>query len=314
MREADWSEPVGPGVFAIDTGYLRPRLDACHLLIDGGQGALVDTGVNDSVPRILASIAARGLSVADIRWVILTHIHLDHAGAAGALMAAFPEATLVVHPRGARHMADPTRLIAGSRAVYGVETFDSLYGEIRPVPAARIRATEDGESLLLGGRRLTFLHTPGHANHHHCIVDDAANAVFTGDTFGLSYRELDVAGRPFILPTTTPVHFDPDAAHASIERIRAVRPEAVFLTHYSRVEGVDDLAAALHADLDAFVALTRAALTRPDPEPWLVAALWEHLRARLEGHGYQGDAEPILGMDVALNASGLLVWGKHESR
>ncbi|MFT5682951.1 MAG: glyoxylase-like metal-dependent hydrolase (beta-lactamase superfamily II) [Myxococcota bacterium] len=311
MQTADWSEVVGPGVFAIDTGYVRPRLDASHLIIDQGTAALIDTGVASSVPRILAAIAEQGLSVGDVRWVILTHIHLDHAGAAGALMVALPNATLIVHPRGARHMADPAKLIAGSRAVYGDEAFDALYGEILPVPAERIQTTTDGESLTLGGRRLTFLHTPGHAKHHHCIVDDAADAVFTGDTFGLSYRELDVDGRPFIFPTTTPVHFDPDAAHTSIERIRACRPSAVFLTHYSRVEGVDALAETLHADLDAFVALTRASLSRPNPEAWLTAAITEHLLARLSRHGYRGDAaESVLEMDIALNASGLLIWGR----
>lgn len=313
MHTADWSEAVGPGVFAIDTGYVRPRLDACHLIIDQGKAALIDTGVDSSVPRILAAIRERGLSAGDVRWVILTHIHLDHAGGAGALMAALPEATLIVHPRGARHMADPSKLIAGSRAVYGDAAYDELYGEIVPVPAGRIRATTDGEVLSLGGRRLTFLHTPGHAKHHHCIADDVASGVFTGDTFGLSYRELDVDGRPFIFPTTTPVHFDPDAAHASIERIRACRPEAVFLTHYSRVEGVDALAETLHADLRTFVSLTRAALARPNPKAWLVAAIQEHLLARLSLHGYRGEAaESVLKMDIMLNAEGLLFWGKKQ--
>lgn len=307
----DWSEPVGPGIFAIDTGYIRPRLDASHLVIDQGQAALIDVGVNRSIPTILSAIEERGLSVADIRWIILTHIHLDHAGAAGLLMKALPEATLVVHPRGARHMADPSRLIAGSRAVYGAQAYDELYGTICPVPADRIQTTEDAETLTLGSRTLTFLHTPGHAKHHHCIHDSGSSAVFTGDTFGLSYRELDVDGRPFIFPTTTPVHFDPDAAHSSIERIRACRPEAVYLTHYSRVEGVDALADSLHADLDVFVALTEQALSREDAQAWLTEAITAHLFARLEAHGYQGSqALSVLEMDIALNASGLLVWGR----
>lgn len=309
LTSTDWSEPVGPGVFAIDTGYIRPRLDASHLLIDQGQAALIDVGVNRSVPAILSAIKERGLSVADVRWLILTHIHLDHAGAAGLLMEKLPQATLVVHPRGARHMADPARLIAGSRAVYGAQAYDELYGTIRPVPVDRIQTTADAETLTLGSRTLTFLHTPGHAKHHHCIHDSGSAAVFTGDTFGLSYRELDVDGRPFIFPTTTPVHFDPDAAHASIERIRACRPEAVFLTHYSRVEGVDALADALHADLDAFVGLTEQAMSRDDPQAWLTEAITAYLLARLEAHGYQGrHAVSVLEMDIALNASGLLVW------
>lgn len=302
---------VGPGVTAVDTGYVRPQLDAAHILSAGGHAAFIDTGVNDSVPALLGALAAVGHAPEDVRYVILTHIHLDHAGGASALMAQLPRAELVVHPRGARHMADPSRLIAGSMAVYGEAAFRKLYGEIAPIPAERIRATADGERLSLGDRALEFIHTPGHAKHHHCIVDLDGDAVFTGDTFGLSYRVFDVDGAPFIFPTTTPVDFDPDAAHASIERILGYQTSAAYLTHYSRVTDLPRLAADLHADLDAFVKLALAA----EDAAALEAAIMAHLTARLAAHGYTGpDAEQQtwLSLDAELNAQGLWFWREHR--
>lgn len=302
---------VGPGITAIDTHYVRPGVDAAHLLVDGGEAAFIDTGVNQSVPHLLAGLEAAGLGAEDVRYVLLTHIHLDHAGGAGTLMAALPEATLVVHPRGARHMADPTKLVAGSVAVYGQRAFDALYGTIAPIDAARIRTTTDGERLTLGARTLEFLHTPGHAKHHHCIVDLDGDGIFTGDTFGLSYREFDVDGRPFVFPTTTPVHFDPDAAHASIDRIVATGMSSAYLTHYSRVTGLPALAADLHGDLDAFVALTLAASSEAEVE----AGVRAHLESRLDAHGYAGsdeDRQAWLELDARLNAQGLWFWRNHR--
>jgi len=305
------AQPVGPGVHAVDTLYVRPQLDASHIVSAGRHAAVVDTGTSASVPHILGALSALGHAPEDVRYVLLTHIHLDHAGGAGVLMDALPAATLVVHPRGARHMADPTRLIAGSVAVYGEEAFGALYGEIRPVDADRIHATTDGERLMLGDRALSFLHTPGHARHHHCIVDHDGAGIFTGDTFGLSYRVFDVGGQPFIFPTTTPVHFDPAAAHASIDRIVATGAQAAYLTHYSRVTDLPRLAADLHGDLDAFVEMTLAA----GSEAALEAALLAHLTARLSAHGYTGpDAERTLWLelDARLNAQGLWFWREHR--
>jgi glyoxylase-like metal-dependent hydrolase (beta-lactamase superfamily II) len=302
---------VGPGVYAIDTRYVRPRLDAAHLLIDHGEAAFIDTGTAASIPHLLGALAALNLSPEAVRWVLLTHIHLDHAGGAGALMDALPAATLVVHPRGARHMADPSRLIAGSIAVYGEPEFKRLYGEIRPIDPARIRSTTDGERLSVGSRALEFIHTPGHARHHHCIVDLDGDAVFTGDTFGLSYQVFDVNGAPFIFPTTTPIHFDPDAAHASIDRICAYNTSAAYLTHYSRVTDLPRLAADLHSDLDVFAALTLAAA---DVDA-LAAGIAAHLAARLVAHGYTGPAaerDLWLSLDVQLNAQGLWFWREHR--
>lgn len=305
------------GITAVDTEYVRPGLDASHLVVHGDRAAFVDTGTSRSVPLLLAALEAKGLEPAQVDWVFVTHVHLDHAGGAGALMAALPNATAVLHPRGARHMADPTRLIEGSKAVYGEEAFDALYGEIKPIPETRIRTVEDGERLALAGREFEFIHTEGHAKHHYCIVDPMAAAVFTGDCFGISYRELDTAAGPFIFPTTTPVQFDPDAAHATIRRLLSYRPEHAFLTHFSRVAAPAALAPQLHRDLDEYVRIATARRDDADPEASIRDALRDWTFARLDEHGFDPDLalrEEILNMDMALNAQGLAVWLANSAR
>src|SRR5690606_23693744 len=148
------------------------------------------------------ALEAAGLTPADVDWLILTHVHLDHAGGAGELMACLPNARLVVHPRGARHMIDPSKLWAGALAVYGEEEMQRSYGTLRPIPAERVVEAPDGHVVELAGRALRCLDTPGHARHHNAIHDEPSGCVFTGDTFGLSYRELDSARGPFVIPTT----------------------------------------------------------------------------------------------------------------
>ena len=157
-------------------------------------------GSNASVERILKVIESRGRSPDEVSHVIVTHVHLDHAGGAGELMARLPNAQFVVHPYGARHMIDPSRLEASARDVYGDEEFDAMYGTLTPIPAERVITMEDGDSLLVGRRPLSFMDSPGHARHHFCVWDEQSSGWFTGDTFGLSYRELDTAERGFHFP------------------------------------------------------------------------------------------------------------------
>jgi glyoxylase-like metal-dependent hydrolase (beta-lactamase superfamily II) len=299
------------GITAVDTEYVRPGLDASHLIVHGGRAAFVDTGTSLSVPLLLAALEEKGLERDQVDWVFVTHVHLDHAGGAGELMAALPNATAVLHPRGARHMIDPGRLIEGSKAVYGEEEFNRLYGEIRPIPAERVHIVADGERLSLAGREFEFIHTEGHAKHHYCIVDAAAAAVFTGDCFGISYRELDTAAGPFIFPTTTPVQFDPEAAHATIRRLLSYKPARAFLTHFSCVSAPAALAPQLHRDLDEYVKIAVAHRDDEHPEASIRVALRDWMFSRLDEHGVDPAPElrdEVLGMDLALNAQGLAVW------
>ncbi len=230
------------GITAIDVDYVRPRLAASHLVVDEGRAAFVDTGTTHSLPNLLYALEAKGLDRSAVDWVLTTHVHLDHAGGAGALMRELPNARCAVHPRGARHLAEPSKLIAGSIAVYGEERYHALYGEILPIDASRIFQPEDGAKIRLGGRELELIHTPGHALHHYCVVDAANALIFSGDTFGLSYRDFDVDGRAFIIPTTTPVHFDPEALCRSVDRLMSYRPRSIFLTHYAEVTELERLA------------------------------------------------------------------------
>jgi len=210
---------MGHGVFVIDTLYLRPGLAASHLVVDDGRAAFVDTGAGPAAPRLLAALDEIGIAREQVDYLFLTHVHLDHAGGAGQLMQALPNARAVLHPRGAPHLIDPTRLIAGSIQVYGEALYRQLYGELIPIPAERVIVAEDGQRLQLGRRTFEFVDAPGHARHHFCVWDEASRSMFTGDTFGLSYRELASARGAFILPTTTPVQFEPEALLASIDRL-----------------------------------------------------------------------------------------------
>ncbi len=304
------------GITAIDTHYVRPRLDASHLIVDAGRAAFVDTGTNHSVPLLLEALDALGVAREAVDWVFLTHVHLDHAGGAGRLMRSLPNARAVIHPRGAPHMADPGKLIAASIAVYGEQAYRELYGELVPIAAERIVAAADGQRFELGTRTLECLHTPGHALHHQAIVDRALALAFTGDTFGLSYREFDVDGRAFIVPTTTPTQFDPAQLLASIDRICALEPESLYLTHYSRVTDVPRLAASLRRQIEAMVAAAESAAEAAWPDRAecrrrlieAIRSLWVDLA---RAHGVtepERRIEEILGLDLTLNADGLIAW------
>lgn len=299
------------GIHTIDTGFVRPEFDAAYLIVENGRGAFIDCGTNYAVPRMLAALDEAAITPADVDWLILTHVHLDHAGGAGELIAQLPNARLVVHPRGARHMIDPSKLWAGASAVYGKAVMEETYGHLRPIPAERVIEATDKYVVDLAGRPLLCLDTPGHAKHHNAIYDSRANVCFTGDVFGLSYREFDKDGRPFIVPTTSPVQFDQQELHASIDRLVALKPTAMYLTHYGRVEDIDRLAADLHMQIDAMVALAETADGKSDRHAALEEALAHLYLERALAHGWTGDRSAlgeIIGMDIELNAQGLEVW------
>jgi glyoxylase-like metal-dependent hydrolase (beta-lactamase superfamily II) len=302
---------LGNGITAVDTDYLRPLLDASHLIVENGHAAFVDTGVNHSVPFLLDALRQAGLDVLDVDFVFLTHVHLDHAGGAGLLMHHLPNAMAVLHPRGAPHMVDPTRLILGSKAVYGEAAYAAMYGEILPIAAERVITVNDGQVLSLAGRPLQCLFTEGHARHHYCLADPASRGVFTGDSFGISYRELDTAKGEFIYPTTTPVHFDPPEAHKAIDRIMTQDPEQLFLTHYSRVTEPGRLADDMHRRIDDFVAMAMQHAGEANRTAALHASMFHYFERELTAHGFAGNAErlhAIIDVDIELNTMGLEHW------
>ena len=306
----EFVEPLGGGVFAIDTGFTRPRFDAAYLIIQNNRAAFVDTGTNFSVPRLLAALDAVGIARDAVDWVIPTHVHLDHAGGVGLLMRHLDNACVLVHERGVRHMVDPRALYDGALAVYGAQEMQRSYGELQPINPGRVRATHDGMVVELAGRPLNIADTPGHARHHHCIWDEHTRGWFTGDTFGLSYREYDTAHGAWITPTTTPVQFEPDPLRASIDRLVARNPECMYLTHYSRVRDVQRLAKLLHEQIDALVSLAEPLSGHPDRHRALCEGLRQFYREQLSRHGV-ADVEAgvqALALDTELNAQGLAVW------
>ena len=225
----------------IDCEYVMPQLAAAYLREEGGEVAFIEANTTLTVPRLLAALAKEGLWAEAVKYVIVTHVHLDHAGGASALMRACPNATLLAHPRAARHLIDPTRLVASARQVYGEQAFEALYGTIEAIDAARVRSLEDGERVTLGGAPLHFLHTRGHANHHFVVHDEQREVVYTGDTFGLVYPALQ-RGQRFAYPSTSPTDFDGPAAIASVKRVVELKPRGVALTHFGQFEDVQVIA------------------------------------------------------------------------
>ena len=307
------------GITAVDAEYLYPGHAAAHLIVDSGRAAFVDVGTNSSVPYLLAALNELGIAREAVDYLLLTHVHLDHAGGAGALMQELPNARALLHPRGALHMIDPAKLIAGSRAVYGEQLFRRLYGQLVPIAGERVRAVADGERVVLGSRTLEFLHTPGHAQHHYVVVDEAHASIFSGDTFGISYRALDTGNGAFIIPSTVPTQFDPEQHLASIDRMLGFGPQSIYLMHFSRVTDIPRLGASLKEQIAELARIARAHAGSPDPAVGIrtdMLALW---RGLARAHGIRlpdSELEHAFDGDLTLNTQGLMSWlvriGEHR--
>ncbi len=296
-------------IWCVDTDFRAPGTAACYLLRGGDEYALVECGTGLSVESILRSLAQLGVERDAVRLIVPTHVHLDHAGGAGGLLAALPNATLYAHPRGLPHLRDPSRLLAGARAVYGEEAFRRENGEILPADPARSAEAPDGLRLSLGGRELQLIDAPGHARHHLVVWDARSRGFFTGDAFGLAYPQLIAGGRPFIVPTTTPVQFDPQAWMGTLDRMLQFAPQRMYLTHYGPVTEVQALADELRERILEHAAVGEDMGARAEAE------LAERLAMTLLGaYRRQGGELPdsafhdVLDMDLKLNAQGLRVW------
>jgi glyoxylase-like metal-dependent hydrolase (beta-lactamase superfamily II) len=308
-------QTLNDGIVCIDTEQHRPQMAACYLIGADGHYAFVESGTSLSVPGLLQALEALGVERGAVDYVMPTHVHLDHAGGAGTLLRELPNARLVIHPRGARHMIDPSQLIAGATAVYGPEVMLATYGEIVPVPESRVVvadvAPDRDFELMLGGRRLQFIDAPGHARHHCAIWDEASRGWFTGDVFGLVYREFDTADGNYLIPTTSPVQFDPEAWEVTLHRLLERSPAHVYLTHYGRVDAVPALANDLREGLAAYQRIARAHADAPDRHARIYASLMgHHLDQLRERHHPMAEARAreLLDMDVEINTQGLEVW------
>ena len=226
-------------------------------------------------------------------------------------MQACPNAKLVVHPRGSRHMIDPTLLRAGAVAVYGEDVLQRDYGQLVPIEAHRVIEASDGLMINLAGRILTCIDTPGHAKHHITIWDQLSHGAFTGDTFGLSYREFDTDKGHFIIPTTTPIQFDPKALRISLKRIMALKPECLYPTHFSKVTGVARLYQKMTEMLNKVESLGKSVAQANNRHELLKNGLLNLYIQELRDHGCEltdTKIEQLLSTDIELNAQGMGVW------
>jgi glyoxylase-like metal-dependent hydrolase (beta-lactamase superfamily II) len=299
---------LGFGITCIDADYIRPGMACFYLMEQEGECAIIETGTSHSVANLEQVMAAKALAPEQVRYVIPTHVHLDHAGGAGAMMAAFPNAQLLIHPRGARHMADPGRLIASSQQVYGEERFRELYGEILPIAAGRMREMEDGETVSLGERQLEFRHTRGHADHHFCVWDEMSKGWFSGDMFGISYPWFRFPAGDFLILTTTPTQFNPDANLASLELLASYQPQRVYLTHYGELAYTKNLTDTLVRQLVSYHDL---ALQHAGDKAGLERALSDSslgLLREFDASAPEVELRELLAFDMDLNARGLEVW------
>ena len=303
----------GDGIYCVDSGYMGQRIAAVYVVREGARAAIIDTAHNGAFGTVMDALSQLGIDRANVDYVMLTHIHLDHAGGAGLLMSELPNARLIVHANGAKHMKNPDRLMAGVREVYGPEEASRMYGELLQVPMSRIFVPEDEREIRLGSRPFVCLDTPGHAAHHMAYFDVKSGSVFSGDVFGLSFNGLDTAERQGVIPSTSPVQFDPDAMNHSIDRIMALKPRGVFLSHFGEVRDIGTTAADLRRQIDFHVT---AALESEGDFARIHSLLLEMFKkeARIQNWPFpDGEIRERLGHWIELNAQGLAVWRKKKS-
>lgn len=224
-------EKIADHLYSIDTNDLGLKNRTTSYIIVDDKIALIETSASPSIPYILNALEELHIKPSDIDYLILTHIHLDHADGAGVMMKYCPNATVLVHPKGVRHLVDPSRLIASARSVYG-ENFDAIFGEILPIQEKQLYAIGDREIIRLGSSTLTFYYTKGHANHHISIHESLTNGMFVGDTTGVYYPDMTGEEFDVILPSTSPNQFDPNLMEDSIQLFEKIKPNVLYFGHY----------------------------------------------------------------------------------
>ena len=301
---------IADGISVIDSGYFSKDFAAIYILRQGNEVAIIETGNKYSATNVQKALEMDGLSFSDVSYIIPTHVHLDHAGGAGELMNRCQNAQLIVHPRGARHMIDPSKLIAGAIAVYGEANYKKLYGEIIPIDSSRVIEADDNFILDFEGRELKFIDTPGHARHHFCIWDEITGSMFTGDTFGVSYREFDKGNEVYIFPSTSPVQFNPEALIKSIEKLITYRPKRVCLTHFSAIDPTNKVVDQLIDGIHFVSSLAKEYASHREAEEIIEDEMMSYFLKGIKKVG-NDDLEfcrDRLKLDVEINTQGLIYW------
>lgn len=282
----------------MDCKYVESEFAAAYLLIDGDRGFFVECNTNHAIPHLMEAAVREGLTPDRIVGLLITHVHLDHAGGAGLFLRTFPNAVLYAHPRAARHAIDPSRLIDSATRVYGEEFMERLYGTILPCPADRVQELPDGAVIPFGPLGLEIRHVRGHANHHVIAREPESGTVFTGDAFGVSYPAC-----PVVIPSTSPTDFDGEEALKSVDLIESMEPSRVALTHYGFIdrEFISSAAAQLRQgirmSMEVVSEVRSGALAPENVEKILLS--------RMESSLQRSDLEAF-SVDLKVNAQGLV--------
>lgn len=296
----------------IDCHYRFEKFAAAFLRLENQRAVFVENNTNRAIPHLLQALKSKGVTEERVDYLMVTHAHLDHAGATAALAEHFPNSTVLAHPKAAKTLTEPERLIASAKKVYGEDKFIALYGEIKPLPKDRVREIRDGEVIQWEEIPFRFFYTEGHASHHFCILDESTQSVFTGDAFGLSYPAL-LGKSPFHIPSTSPVDFDYEAALRAIDSIEVKKAKRAYLTHYGPVEQISERAKLLRRHLRAhqqfIIECDEANLPNGEVEPALLKKLTQYFDQELKACGIPitDTVRNLLKMDLELNAAGLAV-------
>lgn len=273
---------AGAGIQAIDTQMGGREQVTSAYLLEAEEPAIVETGPSTCLETLAEGLGQLGIGPDDLAHIVVTHIHLDHAGGAGAVAARFPKATVWVHERGAPHLADPSRLVASAERVYGEDRLRELFGSVDPVPAQRLRAIKDDDVISLGDRRLEVMYTPGHASHHVALADSRTGGIFVGDALGVFLPDVRI-----LRPATPPPEFDLEVAIRSVERIEDRHPPTVLFSHFGPAEEVGHLCSLAVSRMRKWASLVEEVLARTDRLEEVV----QHLRKGTESDARAAGAE-----------------------
>lgn len=301
---------IGDNIYLIDGydfGY--PGRTGSYVIV-ADDITLIETGPSCSIKHVQYGLEQLGLSGADVKNIIVTHIHLDHSGGAGLLLQDCPQASVFVHPKGARYLSDPTRLVQGAKVVFG-QDFDRLYHPVIPIKQERLRIIEDDQTLQIGTNRyLQFIHTPGHAKHHLSVWDQNSKSIFTGDVAGIQYESLAEQGVQWYIPTTSPNQFDPQLMLNSMQRIEKLNPKRICFAHFNHNDDVQNVLQQVGTWLQTFLEMGEQVLQEGGELEELKQMLYAIVSADLADYGIvlsnDERLDYLIRMDMHINAMGIL--------
>jgi glyoxylase-like metal-dependent hydrolase (beta-lactamase superfamily II) len=296
-------------VYTIDCQYVYPELAAAYLLIEGDEAAFVENNTSKAVPILLEELKKHNISNSKVKYIIITHVHLDHASGTAALLEACPNAKVIAHPRAAPHLIAPKRLIESAKKVYGEDNFTKLYGTINEVTESSIYIPTDGETIKWGSRYLKFIYTRGHANHHFVVFDSLSNGIFTGDSFGIGYPLTQKGKAPFLFPSTTPTDFDPIEAKVSVQKILSTGADKAYLTHFGvweyMKEGAKQLISGLNYMEEVLLLAQNPEISDESLDAFVQNKVSLYLQKEVHNRGLPESVFQYLDLDIEINAMGI---------